>query len=61
MPEDIEALLGTQFVVLKTKFAIDENGFVIADDGMDLGHIKDCLEDGKPIMDLTELFENIDF
>jgi len=27
---------------------------------MDLGYIEDCLEDGKPIMDLTELFEAID-
>lgn len=34
---------------------------VTADDGMDLGHFEECLEDGKPIMDLTELFETIDF
>lgn len=42
------------------KFRVDEHGFVKCSDGMDLGHLEECLEDGKAIMDLTELFETIE-
>jgi len=41
-------------------FTVSEDGSVKSDDGMDLGHIEECLEEGKAIMDLTELFETID-
>jgi hypothetical protein len=60
MPEDIEALFWTQFSVWWMTFSVCESGYVTSDDGMDLGHIEECLEEWKAIMDLTELVETID-
>jgi len=60
MPDDFEALFWTQFSVWGMTFSVCENGYVTSDDGMDLGHLEDCLEEGKAIMGLTELFETID-
>lgn len=41
-------------------FFVDDDGNVRCDDGMEIGHIEECLEEGKAILDLTELFETID-
>lgn len=61
MLDETEALFWTKFTAWWMTFHINDSGKVICDDGMDLGHIEECLEEGKTIMDLIELCETIDF
>lgn len=60
MPDDNKALFWKQFSAWWMTFFICENGYVKSDDGMDMGHLEECLEEWKAILDLTELFETID-
>lgn len=41
-------------------FFIDDKGNVTCDDGMEIGHIEDCLEEGAALMNLTELCRSVD-
>ena len=59
MFENIETLYDTQFSSGNIGFRIDAKGIVTCDDGMSLGHIEECLEEGKTIMELAELCQTI--